>query len=769
MRATIVFPPSICLPNQMYYSLPMLAGALRRGGHDARVVDLNLLAADLLLTDERADRYLELGRGQVERLKRAGDVAGWRFLDDSLRRVESDVRRSPESKAVLRDPERYFEPTRFRNAFWNVVEALGFFYQLDPIISPHRDRFAADMIEHQRRDPWSVMTDLVDERLLDEVLDGDPGMVGISLAFPEQAVEAVRLARRVKTRSKGVHVCLGGPLVSLYPDKWLGDGWIFDFVDSVCIGDGETTIVELCDAIADDVSLDGVTNLATRDRHGRVRRPDETNLSAMDDLPLPDFDSFDMSTYFTPRPIYPFMTSRGCYWGRCTFCSIGWRENFRMASVEKIETDLAHLTSRYGARYLQVNDSSLPPRSARRLADAVAASGRSVDWVAGMKFDRALLDADYCRSLRRGGARSLMLGFESASQRVIDRMDKGFQVEQVPRMLANLREAGISAELLWFVGFPGEQPREALDTTRFLHSHRHLFGLSAFVSEYQLHPDTMIYERPREFGVTVTGQHNGVCSYRVDSGLQMDDLVELKRELDPTNNRTLICNGSHLLHLAETGLDLSRLARPGPDPERVASVVESPTRGTGQPVAVFDDDFGFRSQLERRADAILEEWRRVPTRDLMRWPQPGAYNGDWRVFGLRVAGAPPSDEIRRRFPATLGALDLVPGLFNAGFSVLGPSTTLPPHRGELGEVLRCHLALEIPPGCGIRVAGRVYEWSPGRTFVFDDTALHDAWNHSDRPKVVLMIDFDKPWSRGEDETETQREAEFYRELFPTWG
>ena len=58
MNVTLAFPPSLCLPNQAYHALPVLAGALRDAGHRARCVDLNLAAADRLLTGERIDRYL---------------------------------------------------------------------------------------------------------------------------------------------------------------------------------------------------------------------------------------------------------------------------------------------------------------------------------------------------------------------------------------------------------------------------------------------------------------------------------------------------------------------------------------------------------------------------------------------------------------------------------------------------------------------------------------------------------------------------------------
>ncbi|MFG0320307.1 MAG: B12-binding domain-containing radical SAM protein [Planctomycetota bacterium JB042] len=566
MDVALVFPPAVSLPNRLYHALPLLAGALHRAGHRARALDLNLLAADLLLTDARTDRYLRLAHHHAD----SSSPEARRTLDAR----EAGLRRGPASKETLRDPVRFFEPATFRDAFWNVVDALAFFGQLDPIVSPHRETFAADLGRFAEEDPWTVHRDLREEALLDAVLAGAPGLVGITLAFPEQAAETVRLAKRLRERAPDVHLALGGPLVTQFADKWLEDGFAFRFVDSVCVGDGGETIVRLAEALAGNGALEEVPNLARPDGRGGVRRPGTVLLDDLDALPSPDFGAADLSLEFAPQPIFPAMTARGCYWGRCTFCSIGWRENYRLASEETIRRDLVDLARTHGARYVQLQDSSLPPRSAPVVARVVEEEGLDLHWVAGMKFERALLDPAYCEALARGGCRSLMLGFESATQRLVDRMDKGFRVEDVPRMLDNLRGAGISAELLWFVGFPSETRREALHTARTLAGLRERFGLAAFVSEYQLHPDTIVFDRPRDFGLEVTGEENGVCSYVAEAGMQIEDVLEVKEMLADSNNRTLVCNGSHLPHLVETGLDLSGLARPLVVSERLVEACE---------------------------------------------------------------------------------------------------------------------------------------------------------------------------------------------------
>jgi radical SAM superfamily enzyme YgiQ (UPF0313 family) len=205
------------------------------------------------------------------------------------------------------------------------------------------------------------------------------------------------------------------------------------------------------------------------------------------------------------------------------------------------------------------------------MADAVLAENLGLTWIAPFKFERVLTRPEYCDHLGRGGCRSMLMGFESSDQRLLDLMQKGYDVQHLESMLANLRGAGISAELLWFIGFPTQTRKDVLDTAMYLYERRGRFGLTAFVGEYNLHPDTEVFERAKDFGVTVHGIDDNHCLYSVESGISSDEAATLRRMLSGNNNRTLTCNGSHLPHLSVTGIDLSGLERPPIVPPEVVA------------------------------------------------------------------------------------------------------------------------------------------------------------------------------------------------------
>lgn len=102
-------------------------------------------------------------------------------------------------------------------------------------------------------------------------------------------------------------------------------------------------------------------------------------------------------------------------------------------------------------------------------------------------------------------------------------------------------------------------------------------------------------------------------------------------------------------------------------------------------------------------------------------------------------------------PATSAALDALPLCHVPGhgpealFSVFTPGTHLLPHRGVTNTRIVGHLPLLVPERCALNVGGEIHAWVAGRAVAFDDTYEHEAWNRSDRTRVVLIFDLWNPY------------------------
>jgi aspartyl/asparaginyl beta-hydroxylase (cupin superfamily) len=122
---------------------------------------------------------------------------------------------------------------------------------------------------------------------------------------------------------------------------------------------------------------------------------------------------------------------------------------------------------------------------------------------------------------------------------------------------------------------------------------------------------------------------------------------------------------------------------------------------------------------------------------------------DWSVYSLWHDGAPLPEHQAAcpKTTAVLAQLPLcdVPGYApGAFFSVLQPHTRLPPHTGTTNTRSIVHLPLVIPEGCRFRVGAQARAWEKGQAWVFDDTIEHDAWNDSDKVRIILIFDIWNP-------------------------
>jgi aspartate beta-hydroxylase len=84
------------------------------------------------------------------------------------------------------------------------------------------------------------------------------------------------------------------------------------------------------------------------------------------------------------------------------------------------------------------------------------------------------------------------------------------------------------------------------------------------------------------------------------------------------------------------------------------------------------------------------------------------------------------------------------------FSLLSPGTLIKPHHGVTNSRVVTHLPLIVPADCALEVGGVQHDWQEGRCVTFDDSYLHQAWNHSSQLRVVMILDTWHPRLRPEE-------------------
>lgn len=155
--------------------------------------------------------------------------------------------------------------------------------------------------------------------------------------------------------------------------------------------------------------------------------------------------------------------------------------------------------------------------------------------------------------------------------------------------------------------------------------------------------------------------------------------------------------------------------------------------------------FDFVANLEAHWQRMRQELNQLQLRDFVAYPERHLLDKQrgWDVFGLYFVGVK-IDINCELCPDSTRLVESVPGMVTAGFSSLAPGAHIVPHSGKPSGVLRCHMGLEVPERCALRVGQEIKTWKAGKCLVFDDTSEHEAWNLSDRPRTVLLLDFKAP-------------------------
>jgi len=123
---------------------------------------------------------------------------------------------------------------------------------------------------------------------------------------------------------------------------------------------------------------------------------------------------------------------------------------------------------------------------------------------------------------------------------------------------------------------------------------------------------------------------------------------------------------------------------------------------------------------------------------------------DWHSYILKGVKQPKFGDV---CPVTSGCLESFgPNLFSttpfsfAFFSTLQPGASIKAHSGPMNLRLRVHLPLIVPTSgdCGIRCGGQERQWVQGKALVLDDSYVHEVWNKTSEPRVILLFDIWHP-------------------------
>jgi anaerobic magnesium-protoporphyrin IX monomethyl ester cyclase len=524
MKIALVYPPT-CDPTAPYLAVPMLTGFLRQHGVEVLPIDANVEAFDRLLRRQPllSMRERMLHRlGKLERKASLDHVS--RRLYAQLWRARGDADAAPEgideARAVFKDEARFFDPVQYERAVETVESALRLVSAahapLDLTFSGYRTPFSLTTPEEialdaaPDRDPFDdYVRNVLAPRLVAEKVDA----VGISVCFPGQLQPAYAFALKLRELIPDIYLTCGGPGITQLFIRHKGHDLARALgpFDSAVVFEGENSLLNLCRVIDSKSDIRALKNIVIRDSLTGARYLPGEGAEDLRALPAPDFDGLPVEKYFSPVLTLPYDPTRGCYWGKCTFCHYGLAEtgtaSYRERGFERTVDHLESLSKKYETKWFYLSQDSVAPKTLLKIAQEISRRGLDLKWATDLKPEK-YLTAERAQALADGGGVACALGVESANPRVLSLIDKGAPVSTVKETIRHLSDAGLAVEAMCFTDFPTETYAEAMDTLRMLDELHDEVALY-IVGEFDLTHGALVAQKPRDFGIAETWQLDG--------------------------------------------------------------------------------------------------------------------------------------------------------------------------------------------------------------------------------------------------------------------
>ncbi|WP_405986854.1 B12-binding domain-containing radical SAM protein [Streptomyces sp. NBC_00872] len=497
----LIFPPQTEARLFPYLSLPYLAGHLRALGRTVLPADLNLGLFHELLKPGPLLRARD-------RHRTADGTRSWYRAAMAETAVENLERLR--GHVLTKEGSGSLGPARAVRLANQAVELI----LEDSFLT--RAWSGLDVLDEQVGKVGSLGEDALDEptatlrRLVRHTLTGArPRVIGLSVAFFSQLAPALLIASWAREFMPDARIWLGGQQVMLRHEELVRLSSVGDSVDALCVTAGEEPLAAALDALDGGTPEDevpGVVRIGGRGGDGRGGGEVLPVRMTFRDTGPPDFAGLPLRSYVAEDFQLAIVSCVGCYWGRCVFCSYGNRSlpkgAYQQGTPKQIADAVEATVVRHGVDFVAVVDENTNLRLIAQAMREVRRRGLRVTFSTRNRLESVLLDEDFCQELADLGCVLMSVGYETRTQRLLDRMDKGVISDDYQTIVDNVVGAGINLRLSVMGGLFDETQAEAEASRTFLQDNETRIGidvLQLMVAE----PGTLLSAEPGRYGVAL--------------------------------------------------------------------------------------------------------------------------------------------------------------------------------------------------------------------------------------------------------------------------
>lgn len=328
-------------------------------------------------------------------------------------------------------------------------------------------QFSQDIIQNGLSNPETA-----------SLIPQDTDVIGISIMFSGNWIQNRTLIDYLGEEFPQATIIAGGEHITSCPDFCIGNT---KHLHACIVGEGEDTVVELMQALQNQISLSEVQGISYRTAdHKVITTPRRTRIRELNAIPRPAWHLFPLTQYQSNSIILgvdrgtislPLLATRGCPY-TCTFCSSPqmWGTKYSMRTIEDVADEIEDFYHRYGARNFDFYDLTAIIRKQWIIDFCKEILTRNLDitWQIPAGTRSEAIDDEVAYWLRKSGCVNITYAPESGSPETLQHIKKKVNLDDMLRSINHSYKEGMNIKINFIIGFPHERHSHIWESIRFL-------------------------------------------------------------------------------------------------------------------------------------------------------------------------------------------------------------------------------------------------------------------------------------------------------------
>lgn len=308
-----------------------------------------------------------------------------------------------------------------------------------------------------------------EKEFVEKLVKFKPDLIGLSVSTT-QLTHAKRISNILRKKLPETSIVCGGVHVTALPSESLKEL----NADFAVVGEGEYTMLDLCDKLESGNSLHKVKSLVYKKNGEIVQNERRELIENLNELPFPARHLLDFEWYLIPpgsiRGVWlkratTLITSRGCPY-RCIYCgsNLIFGRKVRRRSVENVIAEIEYIEDVYKIDGMWFLDDTFTLNKKWAIDFCRKLRKNKIDLTWGCQTRVNAVSEDLLVEMKKSGCIQLDVGVESGSEKILNVLQKDTNPIQIKNTFSIAKKVGVRTMASFMIGNPEETIEDIIKT-----------------------------------------------------------------------------------------------------------------------------------------------------------------------------------------------------------------------------------------------------------------------------------------------------------------